>query len=265
MSFFMSKYKGGSAIIMSMVSLGVMASIAYGISKMHELNFAGIRASHFKIQADQYAQDRASVLRSMDFDSVVVMSRQPVPGTASSGENEDTYYEEVVVDSSDTGVYKQFRINIYKGRNSNDVLSSVVIRKTNPGFLVDNQLAGLDEKSDKKSLTSEASHSYAGTRFGETIDSLSDTSAMSASTLKTYVSSVLADYVKASNAVKHNPGSGVGSFSTPVYVAADGFVKMGNVTTRMSLLGTGDKIPVLTKEGNIYYIDYIAKSDFFVY
>ncbi len=258
-------HKGSSVLVMSLVSVGAMASIAFGISKMHELNYSGIRASHAKIQADQYAQDRAAILRSMDFGSISVMPKRVVAGTAVSGENENTYYEEVVEEPSETGVYKEFKVNIYKGKDNNDVCSSLVIRKTNPGYLIDGQLVGGDEASDKKALNSEASQNYAKSRFNDGLDSVSSTNAMSAQALKLHVESVLADYVKADNAVKHEKGKGVGSIKNPVYVALDGYVKQGKVTTRMDVNSSSSKIAVLTKENNVYYIDYLKKSDFFSY
>lgn len=258
-------HKGSSVLVMSLVSVGAMASIAFGISKMHELNYSGIRASHAKIQADQYAQDRAAILRSMDFGSVAVMSKRVVGGTASSGENENTYYEEVVEEPSESEVYKEFKVNIYKGKDNNDVVSSLVIRKTNPGYLIDGQLVGSNEASDKKALNSEASQDYAKSRFNDSLDSVSSTNAMSAKSLKLYVESVLADYVKSDNAVKREKGKGAGTVKDPVYVALDGYVKQGKVTTRMDLNSSSSKIAVLTKENDVYYIDYLKKSDFFSY
>lgn len=258
-------HKGSSVLIMSLVSVGAMVSIAYGVSKMHELNYSGIRASHIKMQADQYAQDRAAVLRSMDFGSISAMSRSVVSGTAKNGENDNTYYEEVVEIPSDDGIHKEFKVNIYKGADSNDVRSSVVVRKTNPGYLIDGQIVGDSESSEKRALNSEASQEYAKTRFGDELSSVSETNAMSAKSLKLYVSSVLSEYVKSENAVKYEVGKGAGSFTEPVYVSEDGFAKKGKVNTRMNLNSSSSKIAVLTKENGIYYIDYMKKSDFFSY
>lgn len=260
--FKLLRCRGSSSIMMSLISIGLMSSIALGVSKMHEINYHSIRATHDKMQAEQYAQDRAAILRSMDFSTISELPKQVVAGTASAGVD-NIYYEEVVEDSSDS-VYKEYKINIYKG---NDVkpIASLVMRKTNPGFLIDGQLVGSGVSATDKALNSRASREYSETRFADGIDSDSETNAMSANALKMYVSNILQEYVKSANAVKYTPGTKVGSATQAVYIASDGYVKAGNVNTRMFANSTSGKIAVLVQEDGIYYIDYLKKSNFFTY
>ncbi len=259
------RHKGVSTLVMSLVSVAVMAVIAFGVSKMHELNFNGIHATAVRIQADQYAMDRANILRSMDYDSVMAMPIMMIAGSSFDGSDANAFFEEVVEESVSDDAYKEFKVNIYKGVGNRDVVSSVVVRHTNPGYLLDGQILGDDESSDKRSLSSSAAQDYAGGRFSEGMASDSETNAMSAAALKDYVHMLLEQYVLTENAVKHQPGKGAGSIKKPIYIANTGYVTAGDVEYRMNHNTTDTKIAVVVKEDDHYYIDYLAKSDFFKY
>lgn len=264
-NLFVTKHKGANSLIMSLISIGVMAVVAYGVALMHELNYDSIHSAHVKAQASQYALDRANIIRSMDYSTVTEMVKTEIPNSSSTGSDNDAYFEEVLQDYVDGDQYKEYRVNIYIGVKSSDVVASTIVRHTNPGYLLDGQIVGVTEDSEKSSLSSSAAHEIADGRFSEGVGSDSSINAMSASALKEYVTITLNQYISSNEAVKWVSGQAVGNNVVPIYVADKGYATAGAVSNRMDVNTKGSWIAVLVYENNHYYIDYLAKSDFFKY
>ena len=255
------KLKGSSILSMALASAVITASIAYSVSKMNHVIFNSSNTMQLRMQAEQYAKDRASILRSCNYGSLVSMDRREAGEAYLSSDNVVTLYEEVVENAGSDDSFKEFQVNIYK-ENEEDPITSVVVRRTNPGYLLDGQIVS-EGSSETGTLTSENAKNVVTGRFSETDDSESTTNAMSAYSAIKYTQNTMTNYLLADESLKISSGSAVGNATNPVFVSPDGNVTRGKVSYRLSKNLDSSRIAVLVKENNTYYLDYLNKDDFF--
>lgn len=226
---------------------------------MNERNFRLANISNDYMQARQHAQERADIIKASSFASLTGLTKRPIGGTGFTG---DPFYEEVIETVS--GIYKDYRINIYKG-NNDKVLCTLLVHRANPRALVDGSTVNSTTvDSTEIAMTAHASQELVASKIDEGIDSTSNNSTMSAKVFKEYLDTVLQDYQLAESTVKRPSQSAVGNAFRPVYVDSDGYAKVTNSDYRFNenVSPTNISILVTDTSGN-FYMDYQTKTTFF--
>ncbi len=251
--------KASGLLLFTLVSIAISAVVAIGLTKMNEQNFRVASISNEHMQARHYAQERADIIRASSFASLSGIPKTVIGGAGFLGE---PFYEEVIETVS--GVYKDYKINIYKGDNDK-VLFSLVVHRADPKVLVDGVTTdSSDADSANSAMTAHASQELVGSKISAGVDSDSADTTMSAKVFKEYLNSVLRDYQLNDSIVRRPEGEAVGGPMRPVYVAADGFVKVTNADYRFNEDVTPINIGILDVDSNgHFYMDYQDKATFF--
>lgn len=246
-------------MLFTLVSIAVSAVVAIGLTKMNEQNFRVAAISNEHMQARHHAQERADIIRASSFASLSGMPKTVIGGVGFSGE---PFYEEVIETVS--GIYKDYKINIYKG-SSDKVLFSLVVHRADPKVLVDGVTTdSSDANSVDSAMTAHASQELVSSKISAGADSDSVDTTMSAKVFKEYLSTVLKDYQLNESIVMRPEGQAVGNQIRPVYVAADGMVKVTNADYRFNENITPTNIGILVTDSNgHFYMDYQDKATFF--
>ena len=256
-----NKNKGINVIAITLVSGVVTSVVALGLSKVYQADFLESNINKKKIQAEQLALDRANIIRSMSYDVVDSTEKKKIDAFGNDDRN-DVFYEEVISLSNSNDKYKELKINIYHNDSTNP-LTSLVIRKMNPGNLIRGQIVPLDIVSDVKAYNKDDAFTIASNKFSEEVDSESTDKAFSIDSLNKFLTEVLSNYQKNDDSVKRPLNSAVGSVNIPIFVDSNGESQPGFVDYRIAQNLSSDKIAVIVKENNNYYIDYITKKEFF--
>nr|DAL32981.1 MAG TPA_asm: PilX N-terminal [Caudoviricetes sp.] len=250
----------GGLLIMTIIAVAISAAVAIGLTKMNSMNFRVAQHSNDYMQARQYGQERANILRSTTFSALAPLSRRAV-GAAAAGDSYD-FYEEVTETVS--GIYKDYTVNIYKGADNNRAIVSLVVRRTDPKALVDGTTTNSSlEDSDTSALTANASQRLMNGKISADKDSTSGDTTMSAKVFKEYVEELLVDYAFKDNIVTRPDGEAVGGPRVPIYVDPTGMAKITEANFRLNEnLGAPNVGILVTDSNGNFYLDYEDKTIF---
>lgn len=252
--------KGSGFLLFTLVSIAVSAAVAVALTKMNEQNFRVATISSEHMKARQYAQERADIIRASSFASLAGMPKTVIG--KNSFNNKDDFYEEIVETSS--GIYKDFLINIYKGKDDK-VLFSLNVHRADPKALVDGTTIDSSEANSKDSaMTAHASQKLAMTKISAGTDSDSSDTTMSAKVFKEYLNETLKNYQKKDDIVLRPEGEAVGGPMRPIYVGIDGMARITNADYRFNENVNPTDIGILVVGSDSkFYMDYLDKSTFF--
>lgn len=111
----LSRYKKGSAVFIVVIILSmVSAMLSLGTAKVSQAAMCSTNSNKSTIQAQQYAESKADVLKSISYSNLVSQGKSSIP-------NSDNYFDEVIVDSesnyaSDSNIkQRKCTVNVYKG------------------------------------------------------------------------------------------------------------------------------------------------------
>lgn len=132
------KEQGNALMIAAVTAAAVTSAVAYGIAKMHQVQFAALEKSKKQLNAFQLANDRADVIRATIYSGISELQRTKI--------GETDYYEQVSVSESD-GV-KTCTISVFDSSNSVSPVAQLVVKRKNPGTVQMNLYDELGQNSD---------------------------------------------------------------------------------------------------------------------
>lgn len=127
--YYMLKRQGNGMVVMAVTAAAISSAVALGIAKTQNAQFKAMDKARDERIASQYAQDRVDVIRSTKYSSLedARLSRQQIGSS--------NYYEEVTVEPSGGGDEKIIRVNVYKGATSGKAISTLSVKRRNPGSI----------------------------------------------------------------------------------------------------------------------------------
>ena len=141
------KEKGNALMIAAMTAAAVTSAVAYGIAKMHQVQFVALEKSKRQQNAFQFANDRADIIRATRYGGISNLSKSKI--------GETDYYEEVSVSESDG--MKTCTISVFDSSNSVNPVAQLVVKRKDPGTIQMNLYDELGENTDgamtQKSVT----------------------------------------------------------------------------------------------------------------
>lgn len=112
----MKKFKGSGLLIMSIVSAAVVGLTAVSLAKVNHLAFNGLNASQIALQAQQYADAEAAIIKATAYTDLTAHNRADI-------QNSNGYQSEVSLsnesDYSDAIKQKTVTIKIYRDGETN--------------------------------------------------------------------------------------------------------------------------------------------------
>lgn len=110
------KYRGSGLLIMAIVSAAIVGLTAVSLAKVNHLAFNGLNASQIALQAQQYADAEAAILKATAYTDLTAHSRADI-------QNSNGYQSEVSLsnesDYSDVIKQKTATIKIYRNGENN--------------------------------------------------------------------------------------------------------------------------------------------------
>ena len=121
---FGNRRKGYAALTMAATAAAVSGLVAYGSAKLMGLQYSSVGSTTQKMVAQNYALNRAEIIKASPYDNLV-----PFNKVLDNGFLEDV---EVNEDVSDGKSVKTAKVNIYKDSSKKELVSSMIVKRTNP-------------------------------------------------------------------------------------------------------------------------------------
>ena len=120
----LKKRRGATVLTMAITAAAVSGIVALGVSRIVSVQFSSVASTSDKMKAQHDALNRAEIIRASAYDSIA----------SSSSALTDGLFEDVVVTEGveNNVAVKTARINIYKDQAHTELVSSVVVKRTNP-------------------------------------------------------------------------------------------------------------------------------------
>lgn len=264
MSMIKFKKRKGDAALFAIVALAVSGVIALGLAKVQHYGFHTLDTSEEFLKAEQFALEASEEIRNTSFNAVTA-----IPKTQINSGNRDKsgkatpsgYYKEVQI--SRDGIFKDCKVNIYKGDNNNPVLS-VNVTKVNPSSLVWGGFTNNTEDSEDgtTTVTNETWSALTTQNFvnGKLINDYRITDGKGTFTAKAsidYINDKLKNYIEDFKCLKRPANSGVGTNRQPIFVNNNKLATVCAVNYTLNENTAAPNIGILRKDssGNIT-LDY---------
>lgn len=264
MSMIKFKKRKGDAALFAIVALAVSGVIALGLAKVQHYGFHTLDTSEEFLKAEQFALEASEEIRNTSFNAVTAIPKTQISSGTQNEPGKATpsgYYKEVQI--SRDGIFKDCKVNIYKGDNNNPVLS-VNVTKVNPRSLVWGGFTNNTEDSEDgtTTITNETWSALTTQNFvnGKLINDYRMTDGKGTFTAKAsidYINDKLKNYIEDSKCLKRPANSGVGTNRQPIYVNNDKLATVCAVNYTLNENTAAPNIGILRKDssGNIT-LDY---------
>lgn len=264
MSIIKFKKRKGDAALFAIVALAVSGVIALGLAKVQHYGFHTLDTSEEFLKAEQFALEASEEIRNTSFDAVTALPKTQINSGSQNKSGKATpsgYYKEVQI--SRDGIFKDCKVNIYKGDNNNPVLS-VNVTKVNPRSLVWGGFTNNTEDSEDGTATvpNETWSALTTQNFvnGKLINDYRMTDGKGTFTAKAsidYINDKLKNYIEDSKCLKRPAKSGVGTNRQPIFVNNDKLATVCAVNYTLNDNTAAPNIGILRKDssGNIT-LDY---------
>ena len=267
MSIIKFKKRKGDAALFAIVALAVSGVIALGLAKVQHYGFHTLDRSEEFLKAEQFALEASEEIRNTSFAAVAALPKTQISSGTQNEPGKATpsgYYKEVQI--SRDGIFKDCKVNIYKGDNNTPVLS-VNVTKVNPRSLVWGGFTNNTEDSEDETatITNETWSALTTQNFvnGKLINDYKMTDGKGTFTAKAsidYINDKLKNYIEDYKCLKRPAKSGVGTNRQPIFVNNDKLATVCAVNYTLNENTAAPNIGILRKDssGNITldYWDY---------
>lgn len=141
-----SRRKGYAALTMAATAAAVSGLVAYGSVKLMGFQYGSVGSTTQKMVAQNYALNRAEIIKASPYDNLVSFNKI----------HDNGFLEDVDVseDSSGSTSVKTAKVNIYKDKSKKELVSSMVVKRTNPtaGLADEYRPAGADNTAYNSSV-----------------------------------------------------------------------------------------------------------------
>lgn len=264
MSMIKLKKRKGDAALFAIVALAVSGVIALGLAKVQHYGFHTLDTSEEFLKAEQFALEASEEIRNTSFAAVAALPKTQISSGTQNEPGKATpsgYYKEVQI--SRDGIFKDCKVNIYKGDNNNPVLS-VNVTKVNPRSLVWGGFTNNTENSEDgtAAVPNETWSALTTQNFvnGKLINDYKMTDGKGTFTAKAsidYINDKLKNYIEDYKCLKRPAKQGVGTNRQPIFVNNDKLATVCAVNYTLNENTAAPNIGILRKDssGNIT-LDY---------
>lgn len=257
MSIIKFKKRKGDAALFAIVALAVSGVIALGLAKVQHYGFHTLDTSEEFLKAEQFALEASEEIRNTSFDAVTAIPKTQISSGSQDKSGKATssgYYKEVQI--SRDGIFKDCKVNIYKGDNNNPVLS-VNVTKVNPKSLVWGDFTNNTEDSEDgtTAVTNKTWSALTTQNFvnGKLINDYRMTDGKGTFTAKAsidYINDKLKNYIEDSKCLKRPAKSGVGTNRQPIFVNNDKLATVCAVNYTLNENTAAPNIGILRKDSS---------------
>lgn len=264
MSMIKLKKRKGDAALFAIVALAVSGVIALGLAKVQHYGFHTLDTSEEFLKAEQFALEASEEIRNTSFAAVAALPKTQISSGTQNEPGKATpsgYYKEVQI--SRDGIFKDCKVNIYKGDNNNPVLS-VNVTKVNPRSLVWGGFTNNTEDSEDGTaeVPNETWSALTTQNFvnGKLINDYRMTDGKGTFTAKAsidYINDKLKNYIEDYKCLKRPAKQGVGTNRQPIFVNNNKLATVCAVNYTLNENTAAPNIGILRKDssGNIT-LDY---------
>lgn len=155
--FVESRYRGYAALTMTATAAVISGLVAYSSVKLMGLQYGSVGSTTEKMVAQNYALNRAEIIKASSYDNLVDSNKI----------HDNGLFEDVnVIESINNGAgVKTAKVNIYKDSSKKELVSSMVVKRTNP-------TAGLADEYKPEGADNTAYNSSVVNKHFATIDDI---------------------------------------------------------------------------------------------